>query len=455
MKFSQIRRLFLYQTAGLAALFASALAVNAAVFEVNVDPITVYTDPCNGNQIKAGGFSGLYPVPGHPFKFYVVSDRGPGPDFIDAEGKEYKIFPVPDFGPQIMAVQWNLRQRRFEIVRMTPLTKPDGTTVTGLPNDPPPASGEGYDLNLRALPHDNDSIDAEGLTMDPWGHFWLCEEYLPSIAMAAANGRVLLRLVPEGTLMNPDGTLKETVIPTYDVLPGILAKRRSNRGLEGIAVARNGRLYSIMQRPLSNPKKADGDVSQNIRLLEVDLGDVLKGNHKPLVRQLLYRTEPNPTQSGVYASDLFSVTPSLLLVPERVTDKLFVINIARATDITPFETADGYIKPEYLEDPAAKVTIEQLDEAGLAALGIKTVKKTVVLDSMIALEPGLEKCEGVCMVGGLLVLTYDNDFNLDVASLAECSGQTEPLLQINLFYPPKLPKITMVPWPARCAFGDD
>ena len=64
-------------------LMASGLtAVPAAVFDVNIQPaqFTLYTDPYNGNQIKLGGFSGLYPVPGKPDSFYTITDRGPAPD---------------------------------------------------------------------------------------------------------------------------------------------------------------------------------------------------------------------------------------------------------------------------------------------------------------------------------------------------------------------------------------
>src|SRR5262245_47106210 len=53
------------------------------VFDVNLQSaqFTLYTDPYNGNEIKVGGFSGIYPVPGKPDSFYVITDRGPAPDF--------------------------------------------------------------------------------------------------------------------------------------------------------------------------------------------------------------------------------------------------------------------------------------------------------------------------------------------------------------------------------------
>src|SRR5436190_2134352 len=113
-----------------------------------------------------------------------------------------------------------------------------------------------------------------------------------------------------------------------------------------------------------------------------------------------------PANGSVTVSDLFSTGPTTMLVPERLTDKLFEIDVAGATDITPFEDATGKLISDQ------KKTFEQLDPAGVAALGIVGVSKTVVLDSMTAINPLLEKVEGVCVVGDTIVLTYDNDFNV-------------------------------------------
>ena len=80
---------------------------SAAVFDVDVSSpeLTLYTDPYNGNQIKVGGFSGIYPVAGDPNLFYVVTDRGPAPDFVDADGTTFKAFATPKFGPHILTVR--------------------------------------------------------------------------------------------------------------------------------------------------------------------------------------------------------------------------------------------------------------------------------------------------------------------------------------------------------------
>jgi hypothetical protein len=55
--------------------------------------------------------------------------------------------------------------------------------------------------------------------------------------MMTPSGTVLMRLVPAGTKTGVEQ------MPTYDVLPAVLAKRRKNRGLEGIAAASDGILY--------------------------------------------------------------------------------------------------------------------------------------------------------------------------------------------------------------------
>src|SRR6185295_11277204 len=123
----------------------------------------------------------------------------------------------------------------------------------------------------------------------PWGNFWVCEEYKPSVAMFGPNGKVQMRLVPAGTLTGSEQ------VPTYDVLPGVLAKRRNNRGLEGIAASSDGILYAIMQRPLNNPNRAAADANGNCRIVAVDLNALFNPTPAVVVRQYLYRipTVPN------------------------------------------------------------------------------------------------------------------------------------------------------------------
>jgi hypothetical protein len=411
----------------------SAVTARAATFDVNLQSaqFNLYTDPYNGNQIKIGGFSGLYPVPGQPDSFHVITDRGPAPDFVDAAGKAYKTWLIPGFGPHLLTVRL-MPNGTAKIDDAKPLKRPNGGQISGLPTTKP-ATDIPYDANLEVLPFDEDSLDAEGITIDPWGNFWVCEEYKPSVAMIAPNGKVQMRLVPAGTLTGLEQVL------TYDVLPAVLAKRRNNRGFEGVAAAADGILYAAVQRPLNNPSRAVADASQNVRLVAINLNTLFNHAPAPLVQQYLYRIE---TVSGsITLSDLFSTGPATLLVPERGTDKLFEANLTGATDITPFENAAGRLVSDTTK------TIESLDAAGLYALGITAVSKTVVLNSMKAIDPLLDKVEGVCIVGDQIVLTYDNDFNVaEASSMPANPNPNGPFVQLELLGA-NYPRIFTVPLP--------
>ncbi|MBK8002233.1 MAG: esterase-like activity of phytase family protein [Verrucomicrobia bacterium] len=419
---------------GALLIQSAASSVSAATYDVNVQgpQFTLYSDPYNGNEIKVGGFSGIYPVPFSRDTFYVVTDRGPAPDFVDATGKAFKCWVTPEFGPHILTVRLQ-RNGTARIVDAEPLKGPGGQIITGLPTTIP-ATDVPFDFNLNQLPFDEDSIDAEGITIGPLGNFWVCEEYKPSVACVARNGRVLFRLVPAGTLTGAEQ------VPTFDVLPAVLSKRRNNRGFEGIAYSADGFVYAIVQRPLNNPSRAVADANGNARLVAINLRALLHCSPEPLVRQYLYQMPP--ASSSVTVSDLFSTGPGRLLVPERGTDKLFEISVAGATDLTAVEDP---VTGKPLSDSTK--TLEQLTPAGLAALGVVPVTKTVVLDSMIAIDPLLEKVEGVCVVGRTLVLTYDNDFNVgEAASIPTNPLPNGPLVQLELLGA-NYPKIFTVPLP--------
>lgn len=430
--------------AGLAAAASLLLTLSgqAAVYDVDVSKYPLYMDPIlPERQIKLGGFSGLYPVPGDltGTMFYTVTDRGPTQDFVvetPTKTNTHKVLPCSAMAPMIIKVQI-LANGTAQVLDMISLRKEVSPGVFELIS----GRANGVELapealkypNYDKLPYDPDALDPEGITMDRHGYFWICEEYRPSIAMVAPDGTVLLRLVPKGCLSGTE------VIPTYDILPAVLVKRVNNRGMEGITFAPNGCIYAIVQRPLANPTKAVSEASRNLRIVEVNLKSFLNGGPQPPVRQFIYQGES--ANAKVYASDIFAVNPAIMLVPERATDKLFAINISVATDITPFETEDGKL----IADPSK--TIEQLEQADLAQLGIRGVKKAVVLPSLTGLHKELAKCEGLCVVGGDIVMTYDNDFNLgDLGDTTSTPGS------IVLKSPDVYPAIITAPMPHAFQF---
>ncbi|MBL9128819.1 MAG: hypothetical protein JNL97_14290 [Verrucomicrobiales bacterium] len=138
-------------------------------------------------------------------------------------------------------------------------------------------------------------------------------------------------------------------------------------------------------------------------------------------------------------SDLFSTAPGKLLATERGTDVLYEIDLTEATDLSPLELANGRL----VSDPSR--TLEQLNAAGLLALGVRPVAKSVVLSGLTSISPLLEKVEGVCVSGGRCVFTYDNDFNVaEAASLPQAPLPGGPRVQLELVGDLQ-PKLFVVP----------
>jgi hypothetical protein len=420
------------------ALFALALSAQAAIYNVDVSGHTLYTDPIHPErQIKLGGFSGLVPVPGDATgtMFYTITDRGPTQDIIvgtPPATTTYKMLPCYAMAPMIVKLQLR-SDGTAQVLQKTPLkrlARRGFQAISGLANGVELSPEILCNPNYNDLPFDPDGVDPEGLAIDPWGCFWITEEYRPSISMVAPNGTVLLRLVPKGCKTGTE------TIPTFDILPAVLVKRVNNRGMEGITITSSGCLYAIVQRPLANPVS---DTSSNLRIIEVNLRSFLRCGDEPHVRQLIYRADA--AGAKVYASDIFALSPSVMLVPERKTDKLYAIDISAATDITPYETETGVLRA----DPAK--TIEQCAAADLAALGIQPVKKSVVVPKLTDLHKELSKCEGVAVIGNTIILTYDNDFNLaDVGD-----GTTTPA-SIVLKSPDVYPALITTPLPSEIVF---
>ena len=387
-------------------------------YDLNVAAFTLADDGA-GHQIKLGGLSGLFPVPGDQSGtlFYAITDRGPNGD--NPTNATHKIFPAPNFSPSILKIRLN-PNNTADVLQITPLRKPNGSPVTGWPNSCFSNSEDGRDMALNHI-EDLDGLDTEGLTMDDQGNFWVSDEYRPSICKVAPDGTVLFRLVPVGTRCGTEQ------IDTFEVLPAVYAKRRVNRGMEGITYA-NGKVYGVMQRPLGNPTLSQANSGRHIRIIAIDTATFA-------IQQYIYVTEPNASQQNVHASDIFAKSAGVFLVTERRTDKLFAINVHPATDITPLENAAGKL----LAEPTK--TIEQLAPSDLSQFGIKPVKKGVVLDSITVFDPALDKVEGLCVSKGQIVICPDNDFNLLGIDIS-----TWPF-QLQLMDPPNMPKIITTPLP--------
>ncbi|PQA54090.1 esterase-like activity of phytase family protein [Siphonobacter curvatus] len=347
-------------------------------------PITAYN----------GGFGSAMAVdPNDPQIFYLLTDRGPNTDGV---GSDAKVFPVPDFAPQIG--KFRLEGGELKLIETIELKDATGKKLTGLPN--PVGSGNAgelaQDMNLQPLSPatDPNGLDSEGLVAMADGSFWVSDEYGPHIVHFDRTGRTLRRLNPFNT--------------GADALPQVLAKRWPNRGMEGLTITPDGKtLVGIMQNTLRNPNKATADNSTVLRILtyQIETG---------VTQQFIYLMDkPNPFR----VSEITAITNTTFLVLERNDDALgggntpvkniFKIDITGATDVSDSENkASGKL--------FGGKTLEELPLAEWPNYGIKSVKKEFVVDVIQAI-PNYphDKVEGLVVLSPTLIaVANDDDFGL-------------------------------------------
>ncbi len=347
--------------------------------------------------LNMGGiFSGLYHTQEDPENmFYAIADRGPNGQVTVGKDRR-RTFPIPEYNPVIYKL--TLQNDQVQIISATPIRTRNGKPVTGLSNTDNDEVPYTYDGQTRLELNPN-GLDIEGLARASDGTFWVCDEYSPSVAHITADGTVVRRLVPEGITLAADTDVRP-------VLPAIYAKRRLNRGFEGVTISQDGtRLFITLQSPLDFPTKEIGRASRMMRLLVVDTQKLMP------VAEYVYVAEPissfGETEQGeMKLSDVAFVNPTTLLVDER-TDKvahIYQVDLSGATNILGTRWSD----PKNTSNSLEALTPEQL-----SANGITPVKKSLVAD--LSKVPGMpEKIEGLTVVNPTTIaIGNDNDFGFD------------------------------------------
>ncbi|HTK65670.1 MAG TPA: esterase-like activity of phytase family protein [Pseudonocardia sp.] len=365
--------------------------------------------------------SDVYPADA-PDEYWMVTDRGPNGKMKVAKHVKHRTMPVPGFDPSIVRVKTD--GGSMGIVQTIPLTTTDGRPVTGLPNS---ARDERmYDNSgVRALPYNPSGVDTEAIVRTATGEFWLSDEYGPSIMKVSPEGRILARYVPQGTA-SPDAGY-----PEFDTLPGIMARRADNRGIESLAISPDGRtLYAAMQSPLSVPSLAAGNISRSTRLIALDTQTGRPTAEYVYGMEIVnsFDRRVGGDQSEMKISGMSWYGPNELLVDER-TD-----NVARLYRII-IDPSRNILGGPY-DDPKTSPSLEQ----SLPAPG-----KFIPLDKVLAVDlpakiPGMPgKIEGVAVRDPrTIVVTNDNDFGIPdgkeayVGRRLQNNGTPNRLMVVNL-----------------------
>lgn len=198
--------------------------------------------------------SGIFPLGGN--EYWTVTDRGPNAEPFD----DVHTFVLPAFDPALVRVK--VRGKSVDVLESIPITGRTGKPVSGLANRALGEESLPYASDVSTvLPYNPNGLDPEGVARTADGHFWICDEYAPSIVELSARGRVIARHVPAGT-----EEFYRSAGVDYRVegsLPAALAARKSNRGLEDVALLPDGRtIVTALQSSIVVPGQKDRIVTE-------------------------------------------------------------------------------------------------------------------------------------------------------------------------------------------------
>lgn len=365
-------------------------------------------------------------------RFWALGDRGPNLK-VKVAVKRYgvealrplrkvdgaKIMPALENGPEL--VELALEGDRIRFVRTLPLLGRDGVKLTGLPV---PAGDAAecepiFSLAGDPLGTDPSGVDSEGVAVSSDGSFWIGDEYGPSLLRVDPDGRVAVRWVPAGTEHHYAGA----AYPVEGILPALAAARRLNRGFEALALSSNeaspdeALLTLAFQSPLAHPDRAAHKGSRHVRIWRLDAAT------GALAAEFVYPLDPPENFRRDVALGDFE--PSDVKVSEILTlpaaypdgpDRLLILE--RGSASTRFYAVDldpARAAPPSTIDPATRPTLEQMDEAALAAAGIVPLAKTLIFDTDDAPAIPADLEGAILLSPRELLLVNDSDFGVEGA----------------------------------------
>jgi hypothetical protein len=357
------------------------------------------------------------PGAGGALEFYCLTDRGPNGDGprVQHQGSDSKLFPAPGFVPAIGVLRATMQGAT--LVSSMPIRTTAGGLASGLPL-PPGMIGNSAELPLfdtmRFDPAGKaafcaNGIDSEAIAFDPVGKvLWVTDEY----------GPFLLKIDPDS------GVVRKRYGPGTG-LPAVLAKRRPNRGMEGMTFdPASGMVHAFLQSPLADGTShyaASGreeKVERHASFLRWIVFDP--------VRERTVCTMAYPLDGAAYAKgrtgnaklgDVAALGKGKFVVIEQgegasgaIFNHLMLIDTADASDIS-----------------ACGSELERSSMAGAPVDGadwgaVRPLRKTLLLD-LNGIGWTADKAEGLALAGEhTLAISNDNDFGMQTR-MFDASGR--------------------------------
>ncbi|WP_426343918.1 esterase-like activity of phytase family protein [Pseudoduganella sp. R-32] len=349
-------------------------------------------------------------------EFYGLTDRGPngdGPNVPNPGGSGTmgaKIFPSPSFTPSIGVI--TVGKGGAVLNSTLPIKVSANTNSSGLAipagtlgnsAEVPVFDAMKYDATTKAVYNVN-GLDTEAIAFDKKRNaLWVSDEYGPFILkIDAASGVIQSRYAPGSGL------------------PAILAKRRANRGMEGMALdTATDKLHGFLQSPLADGSalySATGKNEQVERFARftrwIEFDPVTGTTGRMFAYPLNGADYADGRTGNAKLGDMVALGNGKFIVIEqgaapgaKVFNKLMLVEIGSATDINA---------------AAFNPATSDLEKSSMGAVAVNgadwskvvTLKKTLLLD-LNAIGWLAEKAEGLTIVdGNTLALANDNDFGL-------------------------------------------
>lgn len=346
-------------------------------------------------------------------KWFALSDRGPGGGLIDYATRLQRLRVPHD------PVTGEIGN---PVIEKTILFKAaDGQAFNGL--NPLLLNGRTDALGL--------SFDPEGVAIGNGGHFYIADEYGPSIYEFTSSGQFIRAFA------SPQNLLPRTATGTpnfVDGRPTVVNGRQDNRGFEGITLnASRNRLYAVMQDPLVDEgDRADGRRSRNVRIVAFDVR-----SGQP-VAQYAYQLESITTLNAIdpATGDDFSATnqgrsiglsaihalsDSEFLVLERdnrglgvevtaapLHKRIYRISLAGATDVSAISFANSNALPAGVVPVRKSAEVDLI--AQLRSVGAQDIPEKL---EGLAIGPRLADGRHLVLVGS------DNDYSVTQTGAGE------------------------------------
>lgn len=346
--------------------------------------------------------------------WYALSDRGPGGGLIDYATRVQRLRIPYDASTGAIG--------QPVVARTILFSGEDGAVFNGL--NPLLLNGDVGTLGR--------SFDPEGLAIGKGGHFFVADEYGPSVFEFTSSGQFIRALA------TPANLVSRTAASTLDYVngrPTIVRGRQDNRGFEGLTLNATGnKLYAVMQDPLVNEgSSSDGRRSRNVRVVEFD---VASGQS---TAQFIYRLEP---VSALNAIDPSTTADDFSATNQGRSIGLSAIHALSDTDFLVLERDNRGLGVEVTATPLHKrvyrislvgaTDVSSISLAGSNDLpaNVIPVQKAAELDILAALRASgatdiPEKLEGLAigprLADGrhLVLIGSDNDYSVTQTGAGE------------------------------------